>query len=321
MKHPLDLALLGLTTVGFGVSLFVGMEAVARASARASGVRTVAFSGGEYSPPAVLAPPANGRAWQRPEFPRARGKWIFDLFTPPLIRLDPVRGALVTAPPRLEVVAARVANIQLPLELVAVRPRLYRFRLAGFAGSAERPVVTLEDPATGETFLLRSGTIDEAHGLEARRFTVRRIPVATAAAGGAGVGEEVATAVLFDLREHREVILSSAGPAPGGDLIGVFRSGEDAVVQERVAGETLIVAGATYTVDRLSLEPPSAELAGADTGNARAVLRLVPAAAAPGSTGPPGRVSSAPPNTAESSDEPRASDAPLLRAGPDGGDP
>jgi hypothetical protein len=318
MKHSLDLALLGLTAVGFGASLFVGTAIVTRAGARASGVRTVGFSGGEYvAPVALIAPPA-GRPWHRPEFPRGRGKWIFDLFTPPLVRRDPHQGAIVTELPRFEVTATPVAHARLPLELVAVRPRPYRFRLAGFAGSAERPVVTLENTATGETLLLRSGAIDPVHGLEARRLEVRR--TRALAAGAAEPGGEVATAVLFDRRENREIVLQSAGPAPDGGLVGVFRHSEDGTLDERSAGETLSLAGTVYTVERLALDPPSAELVGPEPGSGRNILHVA-GTAPPNWSAVPDRILVAPPNAAESSDEPRASRAPPLRAGPDGGDP
>ena len=319
MKQPLDWALLGLAVVGFGVSLLVSTEIVTRAGTRASSVRTVAFSGGDYSAPEMPPPPADGQQWRRPEFPRTRGKWIFDLFTPPLVRWETGRGAFVVATPRLEAEPNRVTEWQVPLELIAVRRRPDRFRLAGFAGTVDRPVVMLEDSATGQTFLLRSGATDDAHGLEMRRLTVRRIR--EGAMGGAGVAPEVATVVVFDRREDREVVLTSAGLAPGGSLIGVFRLVERGAIEERAAGEALTAAGSTYVITDLSLDPPAAELAAEDSKKAHSVLRLVPAARLPGPEASPGPSSPAPPNPAESSDEPSASLAPSVRAGPDGGDP
>jgi hypothetical protein len=319
MKHPLDWALLGLAVAGFGVSLLVSTDIVTRAGTRASSLRTVAFSGGDYSAPEMPPPPADGQQWRRPEFPRTRGKWIFDLFTPPLVRWETGRGAVVMAAPRLEAEPNRGADCQVPLELIAVRRRPDRFRLAGFAGTVDRPVVMLEDSATGQTILLRSGATDDALGLEVRRLTVRRIQEGTI--GGADLAPEVATAVVFDRRENREVVLTSAGLVPGGDLIGVFRLAESGTIEERSAGESLTAAGSAYVVKNLSLDPPAAELAAEDSKKEHTVLRLVPAARLPGPEASPGPSFPAPPNPAESSDEPSASLPPSVRAGPDGGDP
>ena len=319
MKHPLDWALLGLAVAGFGVSLLVSTEIVTRAGTHASSVRTVAFPAGDYSAPEMPPPPMDEHQWRRPEFPRTRGKWIFDLFTPPLVRRETGRGAVVMAAPRLEAEPNREVDCQVPLELIAVRRRPDRFRLAGFAGTVDRPVVMLEDSATGQTILLRSGATDDAHGLEVRRLTVRRIQ--EGAMGGADLAPEVAMAVVFDRRENREVVLTSAGLVPGGDLIGVFRLAESGAIEERSAGESLTAAGSTYVVKDLSLDPPAAELAAEDPRKAHSVLRLASVAWLPGPEVSPGPSSPAPPNPAESSDEPSASLAPSVRAGPDGGDP
>ncbi len=203
---------------------------------------------------AVTAPvPAPGEAvWPRP-VEQAPG-WLYDVFTPPKIYLDPDTGAFV--PTGWKIVPTEPFGVY--LERISRRP--YRIQLEGYVeedrADASKNLLLLHDLESGESVRARTGQAVPQAGVEVIDFTVRRQRDAD---GNIAV---VAEARLLDTRRGAEVRLRADEVLYEDGVEAVFRSREDPSVRIVVhrAGERFSTPQGRYRVEDIDLDGPGVTL-------------------------------------------------------------
>jgi hypothetical protein len=207
----------------------------------------------EYEVRTFAAPKIEQVRWADARPQPAGPLWIYDLFTPPLIFLDPSTGTLSPEPPRLTLDPQVAARVEFPFVLVDITRDLYRIQLSGFFGEAPDYRVSLEDREAG-ILIGRPGTVFERSDVELRSFNVER---RTIDQGGTPIVEEVATAVIFDRRTQEEIALSLPGeprylPTPKAE----FRTRDEVPIDFVLrAGEQRKIGDFTYTLRELTFDP------------------------------------------------------------------
>ncbi len=193
--------------------------------------------------------------------PRGAG-WVFELFTPPAIRRDPVTGNLTLVLP--------VGEAPDGLELLAVHRDLFRLQLAGYFGPPDKRTATFVCPGRPGTILAHAGTRLQQLGLVFRRFEI--MPSAAPAGDPSNAG-----AVLLDEKTGTEIMLGCGLPALTDTLVAVLRVGPaGAKSLELREGDAFCAMRCGYRVERISLDPSEIAVIKTDPGPAppmRCVLR------------------------------------------------
>jgi hypothetical protein len=202
---------------------------------------------------AAIAPP---NEWTGPA-PQQRGRgWIYELFAPPAIFRDRRSHALAAVPAE----EAATEGSEAPpsdLQLLQVRKRPFRLRLAGFAGEPNDLRGIFADTKTGKTVIGRAGDRLAGHGVRLQQLSLER-----ADPGAKGALEPMATAAVVDEETDEDIVLSTRGPSPAGAALGLFGSRKNpAWRRELKEGESVTSEGARYRVERIEMEPPLAVVA------------------------------------------------------------
>jgi hypothetical protein len=180
-------------------------------------------------------------------------KWLYDLFTPPLVFLDPKTATLSPEPPKLQIDPSRI-QFEFPFVLVDISRDLYRIQLAGYFGQAPDYRVNLDDRDSGMPLIGRVGARFDRASVELKSFNVER---RTIDQGGTPIVEEIATAVIVDLLTGEEITLSYPGdphflPTPKAE----FRTRDEVPVNFVLrAGENRQMGDYTFSVRELTLDP------------------------------------------------------------------
>ena len=190
-----------------------------------------------------------------PPVAQARGpQWRYDVFTPPEISYDAnTRQFVVSRPgPAAECALSGI-------ELVAVQRASFRLQLVGYVGRAGQYLGTFENQLSGEVFLAGAGRKVLPLGLVITDFEVERRPVALADHGNSN--QWVATAVVRDERTGASTRLTAGERSYTDELRAWVTTGDDEdVLRELRPGEEVQGAGQNYILQRLQLDPPTAEL-------------------------------------------------------------
>ncbi len=192
------------------------------------------------------------------------GDWVFDLFTPPAIYLDPGTGQPLLKPRELE--SGTGPKPEAAIELVAIHVPAYPLQLVGHAGSGRTARGVFALTVTGETFLAAAGHHFTGPGLTLRTFEVSR------PRGGLPA---TATAILVDELSGEEVVLTSLERKTLGPPLAAFRviaSGEQIECAE---GGSFEADGFTCEVVKISTEPGEADVRFTAVGGSDAVFRTL----------------------------------------------
>lgn len=215
----------------------------------------VALSGENYTsgPPLPMATVA--RPWARPRVQSQGAGWVYEVFTPPVIYYQAATHSFSVVPPS----TPAGDTMAFGLELLDVRRELYRLQLVGYVGEPGDYVGAFTSPQTPETLLARSGRRFVELGLALRRLEVRKIDVSGDPALPAY--DIAALAILRDERSGTEVTLDSRMRKFTDTPLALLRTGRGSKPREVRAGDVIDDEGATYTIERVQLDPPEVAVA------------------------------------------------------------
>ena len=158
---------------------------------------------GTFPAQEIPVPPKATASWPLPRAQSAGPSWIFDLFTPPLIYFDPLEQQFQLTPP-----GETTPPPPYPLQLVGIERRPYRLQYGGHAGEGAQVVLSIQSEECGRHWVGRVGDTFPEASFAILDFSVDisttkdpEHPEATP------YFQEKVTAVLYDFRERKDVIL------------------------------------------------------------------------------------------------------------------
>lgn len=206
--------------------------------------------------------------WKAPEPQSSGPEWIYELFTPPTIYRQRGLGQFVAS---LPVVKNPVTGRRPPgLDLLEVRPALFRLQLVGFAGEAGSFLGLFENTLTTEHFLAGADQVIPELGLR-----IERLRVIHGQGRAAGENETIMTtgpvaeALVLDESTGEEVVLTDRERTYHGELAAIIRPHEtpDERVTLRKNGE-IEHDGIRYRLREVRLAPPAVDLIAESTAEA-----------------------------------------------------
>ena len=247
----------------FGAALLVLLSSAAwlvlQQSKLAALRKASASAGAEvaYVPAGIDAPKVSTSTWPTPLAQTRGADWIYDVFTPPEIYYNAATKEFSVTPP-IAPEAVKVPEIPFGVDLVQVKPDVFRLQLVGYVGNAGAYMGTFENTVTGDTFLAKEGKKIPSLGLTIRDFGVKRIRVP--APDSMPIYETLATAVVVDDKTGDEVTLNNKERRTKGTPIAVLKAADGGQIFEQKAGTSFTAGTVHYTVNSVTLEPASAEL-------------------------------------------------------------
>ena len=247
----------------FGAALLVLLSSAAwlvlQQSKLAALRKASASAGAEaaYAPAGIDAPKVSTSTWPTPSAQTRGADWIYDVFTPPEIYYNATTKEFSVTPP-IAPDAVKVPEVPFGVDLVQVKPDVFRLQLVGYVGNVGAYMGTFENTVTGDTFLAKGGKKIASLGLTIRDFEVKRIRVP--APDSMPIYETVATAVVVDDKSGDEVTLNNKERRTKGTPIAVLKAADGGQTFEQKAGTSFTVDTVHYTVNTVTLEPASAEL-------------------------------------------------------------
>ncbi len=248
-------------------------------------------TGSAYEPTPVVITTPETKAWAEAPSQSAGERWLYDVFTPPKIYYNTQTRQFTVVPPELvstPLVTDTPTEVVAPVggvfgaELVSVSQPLFRLQLTGFVGEGANARGTFENQVTKRVQLGSTGKTFDDLNLVVTEFVVERKRVNSE--GGTPLVKTVARAMVKDTVTGAITELTAAERTPGGTAEATlkFFDGSTRAVQ---SGASVTIDGATYTVDRLGLNPPMAVVTKTQTDMAADTQTLLipppPAPAAP----------------------------------------
>jgi hypothetical protein len=246
--------------MALGSATWFGWKLMDVARTRRTGATGAKRSAAAYTPVGVTSALAPTGSWLPPPAQAKGPGWVYEVFTPPEIFYDAAKAKFaVTASGDT---TGTTGPAVLPgVELVEVKRELFRLQLVGTVGSEGHYLGTFENPFTSEVYLAGPGRELTDLGLSVTAVELRRSRAA--ATDGAAPAAVVATAVVRDLRTGQSIVLTAGERTLTDELYAVLTDDEDADMGPRALrrGEEFQREDRTYRIERLELDPPSAELA------------------------------------------------------------
>ncbi len=210
-----------------------------------------------YVPAGIDAPAVSTKTWPLAGGQSTGAEWVYDVFTPPEIYYNGnTKQFSVKRPGTPEV--DPVAQLPFGVELLQIKPDVFRLQLVGYVGSEGDYRGTFENTVSGETIIGRAGKTVPSLGLMIKSFNVKRIRIESKESMTTYVTE--ATALVVDTKTGDEVMLTNKQRHVNGEPFAIFKiDGSEEPVQRRV-GESFRVGSATYTVLKLKAEPPAVDV-------------------------------------------------------------
>lgn len=204
MKRALrwEYGILGASLAGLMTALGVSVWPVRSEPAETAGYRNEAAASPVGEPAATPAEFAtDGTLWDSPRAQSRGSEWIFEVFAPPVIFVDP-------ATRRFAAVAREKNRTSGTPETGASgdQPPEFRLRLVGYAGKAGGRMAIFENRASGETLLAREGRRFPELALVIEAVTLQRRDVADPT----GACEPVVVARVRDEITGELVVLTTA---------------------------------------------------------------------------------------------------------------
>jgi len=224
-----------------------------------------------YTPVAAAATAVRTAVWAVPGAQSRGREWIYDTFTPPEIFYQ-ARTRQFTVRPPSSLVEEEVIE-PFGLELISVRPELFRLQLIGYVGADGNWQGTFQNVDTGEAFIASSGQRVPKLGLTIKTLDVRMEPIALPES--MTTPQRVATAVVVDEKNGREVVLTHRERNFTGTVTGIVAGPLLPAPRDVREGDEVKVGGVTYRIGRIQLSPPSAEVIKTVPGRAQPERRVL----------------------------------------------
>jgi hypothetical protein len=209
--------------------------------------------------------------------------WVFDVFTPPKIYIDPETNEFIRIPPRSPADAEPFG-----IYLASVERELYRFQFQGYAevdaSDPSTSIIYVFDTVNNQQINARSGREYPDAGFAIRSFTIERIEED-------GIITREAVVTLYDKAMEREIQMRQNEVIYTGETRFHFASREfsDFSHVATQVGDTFEAPGGSYRITNINIanESVTVEKAATETYDAQIqVLTPRPAAAtAPAGSG------------------------------------
>lgn len=257
IKRVYDKALLTLAVGGLGLSVGWAWRQQGHIRYLHGEATAPVLSGSAYSAMEWRLPDTAAVAWPKAPAQSQGSEWLYEIFTPPVIYYNTVARSFAVTPPST-LTEPRVAVFG--LELLAVKLEPYRLQLMGYFGAPGDYLAAFVSPQSPETLLARPGRRLDQLGLTLKSFAVRKVTVESSEPGP--VYDIAAFAVLQDEQTGAEVVLDSRSRKLTDIPLAVFRlPGAAGKSRELHEGDTFTDEGATYRIERISLDPPEVVVA------------------------------------------------------------
>lgn len=224
-----------------------------------------------YAPLATAAATVRTEIWAVPGAQSRGREWIYDTFTPPEIFYQ-ARTRQFTVRPPSSLMEEEVIE-PFGLELLSVRPELFRLQLIGYVGADGTWQGTFQNIDSGEAFIAASGQPVPKLGLTIKTLDVRMQSIALPES--MTTQQRVATAVILDEKSGREVVLTHRERNFTGTVSGIFSGPMLPAPREVREGDQFAVGGVTYRIAKIQLSPPSAEVIKTVPGRAQPEQRVL----------------------------------------------
>ena len=208
-----------------------------------------------YARREVATPAISEVKWTDPVRSTTAGKWTYDLFTPPEIFYDAVSKRFTVSPPRTTLGANEMASDsrEEPLiQLLEVKPTLYRLQLIGYVGTKNGYLGLFENAATHETFLAAAKRDLSELDLDIESFAVELATIALP--DGMSTRQPIATAAVRDHLTHKLISLTTVQRCYVKPRAVVCL--DRGTPQEVCTGDVLNLNGTDYEVGEVQLSPP-----------------------------------------------------------------
>ena len=218
----------------------------------------VGKSSGQYVPVGIDAPQVRTMTWSPPGSQTRGSEWVYDVFTPPEIYYNAATKEFTVTPP-----VAPKKEVELPpppfgVELVQVKPDVFRLQLVGYVGNEKDYRGTFENAVTGDTLLARSGKKIPDLGLTVLSFEVKRNRIESTTS--MPIYDTIATAVVVDDKTGEKVTLTNKTRFITGTPFAVIKVTDSDKLFEQRAGTSFDVGDAHYTIRAITVEPASVEI-------------------------------------------------------------
>lgn len=247
------------------------------------GVSSVAASGADFEKIEFTAEPPRTPQWTDPA-EQSTG-WVFDVFTPPKIYIDPETNAFIRIPPRAPADAEPFG-----VYLARIERELYRFQFQGYAevdpSNPATSIIYIFDTVNNQQINARAGREYPEAGFAIRSFTVERIE-------DEGIITREAVVTLFDKEMDREIEMRQNEVIFTGETRFHFASREHpdfSFVATRV-GETFESPAGSFRITNINLANESVTVEKAATEDFEAQIQVLtprPATTTPSPSAPTG---------------------------------
>ena len=211
-----------------------------------------------YAATGITAPTVGGTNWEAPGSESAGAEWVFHVFTPPQIFYkDGVFSLKMPEGPKPP------PTPPFGLELVAIKPDLFRLQLVGFMSDNGVAVGTFTNMLSGDTFLAQSGFAVPEIDLTIRDFVVKEAPIPGLPPEN-DVTEPAAFANAVDGKTGVVTAISSQNRVYNGAPFVILkvtagdRMGD--LIQDVKEGGNFTVGNSTYTIGKASESPLQVEV-------------------------------------------------------------
>lgn len=243
----------------------------------------VAMPASEYAPVGIDAPRVTTKTWPDPAAQSTGPKWIYDVFTPPEIYYDSASKQFTVSEPRVGPID--VVDKPFGVELVEVRPDVFALQLVGYIGEAEEARGNFVNTVTGDTIIGRSGKKISELGLTIKEFKVEKITIRSE--GSMDTYITVASAVVVDDKTGDQVTLTNRERYIQGAPFAVLKVTGSNAEQKHKEGARFTIDDVSYTVARITEEPPSVEIVKESPELKEPVKKTLTPAQAPAPVTPP----------------------------------
>ncbi len=216
---------------------------------------SVSKSSGQYVPVGVDAPQVRTMTWAPPGSQTRGAEWVYDVFTPPEIYYNVANKEFTVTPP---MVGLPPPPPPFGVELMQVKPDVFRLQLVGYVGNEKDYRGTFENAVTGDTLLARSGKKIPDLGLTVLSFEVKRNRIESTTS--MPIYDTVATAVVVDDKTGEKVTLTNKSRFVTGTPFAVIKATDSDKLFEQKAGTSFDVGDAHYTIRAITVEPASVEI-------------------------------------------------------------
>lgn len=209
-----------------------------------------------YTPTAPDAPPIKTETWAAPTAQTRGRDWIYDAFTPPEIFYNARSKQFTVKPPSS--LLDEEQQEAFGLELVAVRPEPFRLQLIGYAGTAGNWKGTFQNVLSGKVDLTAAGRRFPDLGLAIKSFEVSLQSIRNG--DSMPTKQLVATAVVYDEKAKRDVILTNRDRVFTGTVFAFVAATGDTAAREVRTGDSFKLGEASYRIDKITMTPASVEV-------------------------------------------------------------